>query len=107
CLEELLQAAPARAEQVLLGHARAVEAERPGVGGVPAHLAVGLADLVAGRVSRHDEVRYLSVARARRDGDATRDLGAGVGDELLRAVDHPLAVLELGRGPDVAGVGAR
>ena len=35
-----------------------------------------------------------------------RDLGPGVGDELLRAVDHPLAVLEPGAGPDVAGVGA-
>ena len=33
------------------------------------------------------------------------DLGAGVGDELLGAVDHPLAVVEAGAGPRVARVG--
>src|SRR3954452_11961751 len=58
-LQELLEAAPARAEQVLLGHARAVEAERPCVRRVPAHLAVRLADLVAGRVLRDDDVGDL------------------------------------------------
>ena len=35
------------------------------------------------------------------------DLGSGVGDELLRAVDRPLAAVELGPGLGVAGVGAR
>ena len=38
-----------------------------------------------------------SVARARGDRDEPGDVGAGVGDELLGAVDHPLAVLERAR----------
>ena len=33
-------------------------------------------------------------------------VGAGVGDELLGAVDHPLAVVEARAGADVAGVAA-
>ena len=46
-VEELLEAVAAAAEQVRLRHAAVLEGERPRVGGVPAHLAVGLADLVA------------------------------------------------------------
>ena len=34
------------------------------------------------------------------------DLGAGIGDELLGAVDHPFAVLEGGARPGVPGVAA-
>src|SRR5699024_711568 len=40
------------------------------------------------------------------DGDQGGDGGAGVGDELLRPVDHPVPVLEAGRGAGAAGVGA-
>ena len=45
-------------------------------------------------------------AGQRGDRHAAGDLGARVGDELLRAVDHPLAALEAGGGPGVAGVRA-
>ena len=46
------------------------------------------------------------LAGARGDGDQAGELGAGVGDELLRAVDDPLAADELGLGPRGARVGA-
>ena len=58
-LEELLEALPRRPDQVLLGHPAVLERERPRVGGVPAHLAVGLADLVAGRAVRDEQVGDL------------------------------------------------
>src|SRR5207247_11480099 len=65
-LEELAEAVPAPAEQIRLGNACAVEGERPRVGRVPAHLAVRLADLVAGRALRADAVRDLAVPAAAR-----------------------------------------
>ncbi len=40
------------------------------------------------------------------DGDQLGDVGAGVGDELLGAVDHPVAVVELRGGLRRAGIGA-
>ena len=46
------------------------------------------------------------LAGDRGDRHAARDVGARVGDELLGAVHHPLAVLERGAGVGVAGVGA-
>src|SRR5207245_1079860 len=55
-VEELLVAAAARAEQVLLGHPALGERERAGVRRIPAHLAVGLALLVAGRAVRYEDV---------------------------------------------------
>ena len=45
-------------------------------------------------------------AGARGDGHARGDVGAGVGDELLRAVDDPRVVDELGPRARRAGVGA-
>ena len=41
------------------------------------------------------------------DRHAGRDLGARVGYELLGAVDDPFAVLQLGPGLSVAGIGSR
>ena len=80
---------PARAEQVLLRHPAVLERERPRVGRVPAHLAVRLALLVAGRAVLDDQVGDLAVAGAGGDRDVAGDVGAGVGDELLGAVDRP------------------
>ena len=92
-VHELPEAATSLAEEVRLGHPAVLEAERAGVGGVPAHLAVRLADLVAGRPVGDDDVRDLApVVRLvgdRGDRHAAGDVGAGVGDELLGAVDRP------------------
>ena len=51
---------------------------------------------ISSRASRsgRSDVRDLVVAGDGRDRDAGRDVGPGVRDEDLRAVDHPLAVLE-------------
>ena len=106
-VQELLEAGAARPEQVLLRHAAALEHERARVGRVPAHLAVRLALLVARRPVRHDQVGDLVLARARRDADDARDVGARVGDELLGAVDHPLAAVQPRPRAHVAGVRAR
>ena len=49
------------------------------------------------RAVRDDDVRDLAVARRRGgDRDARRDVGPGVGDEHLRAVDDPPPVAQLG-----------
>ena len=47
-LHELPEASAAPADEVRFRHSAVLEAERSGVGGAPAHLAVRLADLVAG-----------------------------------------------------------
>src|SRR5215203_652771 len=112
-LQELLEALPARPHDVVLRHAAVLERKRPRVGRVPAHLPVWLADLIARRAVRNEQVRDLVVARPRRDRHEAGDFGAAVGDELLRPVDHPLVAacaplcIELGPRPRVAGVGAR
>ena len=106
-VQELLEALAARAEQAVLRHAAVGEGQRPRVRRVPAHLAVRLALLVARRPVRHDQVGDLVVAGARRDADDAGDVGARVGDELLGAVDHPVAVVAARAGADVAGVRAR
>src|SRR3712207_8609496 len=50
----------------------------------PAHLAVRLALLVAGRPVGHDEARDLVVLGARGDRHDPGDVGSRVGDELDR-----------------------
>ena len=77
-----------------------------GVGDVPAELVVGRLDGEAGRARRHDDRRDLAVAGPGGDGDQRGDVGAGVGDERLGAVDRPLAVVEHGAGLGGAGVRA-
>ena len=98
---------PRVAEQVPLGHARVLERQLARVGGAPAELLHRLGDLVAGRAVRDDQVRDLVVAGERRDRHAGRDVRARVRDEDLRAVDDPLAVLQLGPRARGRGVGAR
>ncbi len=80
---------PGSAEQVVARHAAVLQREAMRVAGVPAHLAVRRLDDQAGRAGRHDE-RADAVVGARGHGDHRRDRRAGVGDERLRAVDHPL-----------------
>src|SRR5918996_559328 len=96
-------------EEIRPRHPAAVEGKGPSVGGVPAHLPVGLADLVSRRSVGDDDVRDLPVAVLaaghRGDRHAARDLRPGIGDELLRAVDHPLAVVE--RRSRAGGAGVR
>ena len=102
CLKPL----PARAEQVApRARAQSVKRERPRVGRVPAHLAVRLALLVAGRAVRRRRRLEISSSPVRAViVDDAGDVGARVGDELLGAVDRPVAVVERRAGPDVAGV---
>src|SRR5690606_11357540 len=54
-----------------------------------------------------DLLAALGAARDRRDRDQGGDVGAGVGDELLAAVDHPLVAVEHRGGPGAARVAAR
>ena len=107
-LEELCEAAAALAEQVVLGHPALDERQAVRVGGVPAHLAVRRLHLEAGRARRHDDGGDLTRTGERGDGDERRDRRAGVGDERLLAVDHPLSARRIQRGPRAcaAGVGA-
>ena len=92
-LQELREAAPRGAEQAVLGHAAVGERQRARVGGVPAHLAVRLALLVAGRAVGDEEVRDLALAGQRGDRHEPGDVGAGVRDELLGAVDDPVVAV--------------
>ena len=106
-----------RAEQVGLGDPAVVEGQRVGVTGVPAELVVGRLGGEARRAGRHDDRRDLGLrhpgGRARRnaglrgDRDDGRDVRPGVGDELLAAVDDPLAVDEVRLGLRGAGVRTR
>ena len=102
-----LKPAPRGPSRFSSGTRQSRERQRPRVGRVPAHLAVRLALLVAGRAVGDEQVGDLVVAGAGGDHDHAGDVGAGVGDELLGAVDHPLAVLEPRARADVAGVRAR
>ena len=90
-----------------LGHGAVGERERPRVGRLPAHLVQRLGDLVPGRAVLDHEVRDLALAGQRRDRHALRDVGAGVRDEDLGAVDDPAAVVAGRRRARRAGVGAR
>src|SRR6185436_12740995 len=97
-VQELLEAVAARAEEIRLGHAAVLEGERTRVRGIPAHLAVRLADHVPRSAVRDDDVRdLLAAALLAGDGgddDAARHIRTRVGDELLGAVYDPLAVFE-------------
>ena len=96
-----LKPSPRRPSRFASGHAAVVEGERPRVGGVPAHLPVRLADARSPGVPFGTMMFEISGRRppvTRGDRHAARDVGAGVGDELLGAVDHPLAVVERARG---------
>ena len=106
-LEELVEPLAASAEEVRLGHRAALERELPRVGCPPAHLLHRLRDDVAGGAVGDDDVRHLAVAGEGGDRHAGGDVGAGVRDEDLRAVDHPLAVAQLGARLRRACVGAR
>src|SRR5262249_55495032 len=95
-LEELLETLAALAEEVLLRDGAVFERELARVGGAPAELLHLRRDLVARGAVRNDQVGDLVVAGARGDRHAGGDVGARVGDEDLRAVDHPPAVAQLG-----------
>ena len=91
------------------GHAAVGERQRPGVRGVPAHLAIRLALLVAGRPVRHDEVgdlRRPSPRRHRGDHDEPEmSVPAFVMNCLAPLMTH--AVLQRARGSACSGVRAR
>jgi hypothetical protein len=94
-LHELCEPSPARAEQVPLRNGAILERELARVGRVPAELVHRRGDLIPGRAVRHDDIRDLTFAGERGDRDAGRDVGAGVRDEDLRAVDDPLSVAKV------------
>jgi len=105
-LQELLEALSARAEQVRLRHAHALERQLARVGRAPAELLHRLGDHVARGAVRDDDVGDLALAGDRRDRHARGDVCPGIRDEHLRAVDDPFAVLEPRGRSRRAGVGA-
>src|SRR5947207_8745752 len=87
-------------QQVGSGNRAIFEAQRVGVGGMPTQLSIRLEHVIARRPGRHHDRADLGpvLTRAtgyRGDRHTRRDVGAAVGDELLRPVDHPLAVTRL------------
>ena len=102
-MEAAARAGPSRFSS---GHRAVGERQLTGVGRLPAELVQRRGDLVAGRPVLDDEVRDLVLARAGGDRHAPGQLGAGVRDEHLRAVDDPRAVAQLGGRPRRARVRA-
>lgn len=96
---------------MVVGDPAVVEDQLPGVHGVPAELLQLRPAAVTGRAGRDIEggepfPPVLALARGGQQGDALADVGAGVGDEHLGAVDHPTTVPALGGGGDAGGVRA-
>ncbi|MDT4837894.1 hypothetical protein FQZ97_716370 [compost metagenome] len=105
------QALATLAQQVLFGDAAVGEGHRAGVRSLDAHLVLAAVHHEAGGVGGHQEGGEALLAQFRvghREDDG--ELGAlAVADELLGAVEHPLAVHQLGAGAQVvrfrAGLG--
>ena len=96
-VQELPITSAARPQQVRRGDLAVLKAKRMRVGGMPPQLAIGLEHVIAGRPGRHhdraDLGTVLTIAPSHcGDRHPRRDVGAAVRDELLRSVDHPLAV---------------
>ena len=111
--QEVGEAPAPLAEEVLGGDPAVGEGQPVGVRGVPAHLPVGRLHLEARGAGRDDDGADLGLAGCRGSvraviGDDRRDVGAGVGDERLLAVDDPLVggLVEHGAGAGAAGVAA-
>src|SRR5690606_21543585 len=76
-----------------------------GVRGPPAHLGVLRTDLHARRARLHRDAGDLVGPGGGRGDDQIGHRPARVGDEALRAVDHPLPALQSGAGVGATGVG--
>ena len=85
--------------------------ELVGVRRAPADLGVSRLDGEAGRAGRHEDGRDLlapvDLAGDRGHRDDRGDVGAGVGDEGLAAVDDPLVGLLVEHGPGRRAAGVR
>ena len=107
--QELLEALSGPAEKVRFGDAAAVEDQAVGVGGVPAHLAVRRLHDEPRSACGHDDRRHALVGEGG-DRHQAGDVSAGVGDERLGTVDHPLRLgargVQHGSCLGGAGVGA-
>ena len=112
-LHEVGEPASALAQQVGFRHSHIGEGQRMGVRGVPADLVVGGLDDEPRRPGWDDDGREflfdrpiltLGLAGHRRHGHQFRDLGSGVGDELLGPVDHPLAIRQHRGGLRACGI---
>ena len=81
-----------------------------GVGGVPSDLLVRRGDAQPGCPGRHQDAGDLLAAMPlpghRGHGDQPGDVGAGVCDERLGAVDDPLVAVQHGGGRGPTGIGA-
>ena len=110
--EELGVAPSALPQQMISRNTDTLERQRMRVRDVPSELVVRRLDDEARRAGRDRDradfgVTVLARAGARRHGDQRRDLGARVGDELLRAVNDPMVAVQNGLGPRRAGIRAR
>ncbi|MCY1432089.1 hypothetical protein D9M71_480760 [compost metagenome] len=90
------------------GDAAIVEGDRAGVGGADAHLVLATVDLEARVVGGYQERRQALFAQLRvgHCEDDRQPGTAGVADELLGAIDHPLAIHQFGTGAQVVRFGA-
>ena len=92
-----LEAVAFSADPVLVGHLAVVEEHRARMRGVDAELLVVLAARETGGVGRHDEgcrAARAEVALGHREHDDQAGVRA-VGDEVLRAVEHPVVARAL------------
>ncbi len=102
--EEVAEPLARRTEQVLRRDPAVDERDPVRVARVPAELVVGRLDDHPRSPGRHDKRRDAIVGTGRRRDDRS-DVGAAVGDERLRPVQHPLVTVEHGTGSSRTGIG--
>ena len=110
-MQELCVPATTLAQKICTRDAYIVEEESVSVRCIPADLGVRRRNSKTGSVGRDDdrgEFLRAVILRASHghDCDETGDIGAGVGNESLGPVDHPLITLDLGSCSGCSCVGA-
>src|SRR5512133_839744 len=109
--KELLIPLSAGTQKMIFGQVYVDEGQRMGIGGMPAELGIARTYLEAGCPHGHDDrgdlrIAGLAGARTRRDRADRSDVGPGIGDELLAAVDHPFMITQGRTGPSRARIGS-
>src|SRR6266851_1633095 len=108
--QEVAVAGALLADEVFHRHPASLEDQLAGVGGAPAELAVLPPDTEAPRTVWHgDGADLLPAVGPSGDGgdrDHLRQRRPGVGDEGLRAVDHPLVAVSAGDRAECPHIGA-
>lgn len=103
--ERLPETSPGATQQAVGWYAAVLEDQLDRIRGPQSQLAVSWTNVEPGGAGGDDQVGEAPDALLA-VGDGGDDIHAGeraVGDETLGAVDHPLAVIEAGRGLDSTG----